>query len=89
MMSLKNAWERFRGTLPTAYLTGLPDIRVIGMRDVYIEAHRGLLAYSETEILVKASDRTLSVTGSGLTLRGITMREVHIAGFIRSVCSVD
>ena len=77
------------GQLPAEYLSGLPDVRIIGMREVYIEAHRGLLGYSEEEILVKAADRTLSVTGSGLTLCGVTMQEVHISGSIRSVASVD
>ena len=89
MKALKTVWDSFLGQLPTAYLSGLPDIRVTAMRDVYIEAHQGLLAYSEEEILVKASDRTISVIGNGLILRGITAEEVHISGSIRDVRSVD
>ena len=86
---IKKAWRGFRGQLPTEYLSGLPDIRVIGMREVYVTAHRGLLAYSEREILIRTSDRTLSVSGSGLTLRGITAQEVHVSGSIRAVGTAD
>ena len=89
MKLIRKAWESFRGRLPTEYLNGLPDIRVIGMHDVYVEAHRGLLAYSEEEILVKAADRTISVSGSGLTLRDVTMQEVHISGSIHGVGTAD
>lgn len=89
MKSLKKMWNSVKGQLPTAYFSGLPDIRIVGMREVYIEAHRGLLSYSEEEILLKASERAISVTGSGLTLCGMTMHEAHISGLIRSVNLVD
>lgn len=89
MKSLKNAWNSVKGQLPTEYLSGLPDIRIVGMREVYIEAHQGLLAYSEEEILIKASDRKVSVTGTGLALCGMTMQEVHISGSIFSVTTVN
>ena len=89
MKSLKKVWSGVKGQLPTEYLSGLPDIRIVGMREVYIEAHRGLLSYSEEAILVRAADRTVSVSGTGLTLCGVTMREVHISGLIRGVTTVD
>ena len=89
MKWFRNAWEHFRGTLPAEYLPGLPDIRIVGMQDAYVEAHRGLLAYSGEKIMVRAADRTLCITGKGLTLCCVTMQEVHVRGLIRSVETVD
>ena len=89
MKALKNAVERVRGQLPSEYLGSLPDIRVLRMREVYIEGHRGLLSYSPERILVRTADRTLAVDGSGLSVCCVTMAEVHIRGSIRSVGAAD
>ena len=73
------------GAFPPEYLNALPDISILGMRTVRIEPHRGLLAYSEERILVRAADRVLCVTGRGLSLSSITAREIVIRGSIQGV----
>ena len=90
-----NPWKKLREAvtgnagLPLEYLSALPDIHITGMHTLRIEPHRGLLAYSEERILIRAADRILCVTGQGMILNSVTAREVQIRGSIRSVESEE
>lgn len=89
MKALKKAAACIRGALPEKYAPGAPDIRVEGLRDVYVEGHRGLKSYSSERILIRTAGQTLSVDGAGLSVSGVTMEEIHIRGSIRRVGTED
>ena len=93
MMIRMKPWNKVRtlvtGSLPNAYLSGLPDIRITGMQEISIGPHRGLMAYSEERILLRTADRVLCVSGRGLTVSNMTVREIHIRGSISGVESAE
>ena len=60
------------------------DVRVTisGQRQVRIEHHRGLLAYSDTETEVSGGRLRVRIRGDGLQLRAMTAEEVLITGTV-------
>lgn len=68
--------------LPLDTAAGLSRVELLGDRQLYLEGHEGLLAYGTEQIDVNAGGAVLRVTGAGLTLRGMTERELRICGRI-------
>lgn len=68
--------------LPLDAAAGLSRIELLGDRQLCLEGHEGLLAYGTERIEVNAGGMILRVTGAGLTLRGMTERELRICGRI-------
>lgn len=71
--------------LPADVLAGLPRLELVGSRQLYLEGHRGLLAYSEERIDANTGFGVLRVRGSGLTLLAMTAEELRIGGRIDAV----
>lgn len=71
--------------LPADVVAGLPRIELVGSRELYIQRHAGILAYSELNIDVNTTGGVLRVKGSGLTLNAMTAEEVRIGGEIASL----
>ena len=60
-------------------------ITVIGKSRVLVENHRGILGYSEEEIVLGTGKGRLSLIGDGLHLTAMNQSEVLIHGTIRRV----
>lgn len=71
--------------LPADIVAGLPRLEMVGDRQLYLERHMGILAYSETQIDVNTAGGVLRVTGEGLSLLAMTGEEVRIGGRIAAV----
>ena len=71
--------------LPADVVAGLPRLEMVGSRQLYLEHHAGLLAYSEIQIDVNTAGGVLRVTGEGLSLLAMTAEELRIGGRIASV----
>ncbi len=71
--------------LPAELAAGRCHIELLGDGGFFMEGHEGILAYGTEEIELGAGRLTVRVTGSGLTLRAMTQREVHISGKIDAV----
>lgn len=71
--------------LPADIVAGLPRLEMVGSRQLYLEHHTGLLAYTETQIDANTSAGVLRVRGGGLTLMAMTAGELRIGGRIDSV----
>lgn len=71
--------------LPADVLAGLPRVELTGDREVWIENHRGILAYGEEEILVSGGSFVIKLLGSGLKLRSMTGWELLVTGVITAV----
>ena len=54
--------------LPADVVAGLPRLEMVGSRQLYLEHHAGILAYSEEQIDVNTPEGILRVRGERLTL---------------------
>ncbi len=71
--------------LPADIVAGLPRLEMVGGRQLYLEHHTGLLAYTENQIDANTSAGVLRVKGERLTLMAMTAGELRIGGRIASV----
>ena len=71
--------------LPADIVAGLPRLEMVGSRQLYLEHHTGLLAYTEEQIDANTSAGVLRVKGERLNLMAMTAGELRIGGKIVSV----
>ena len=71
--------------LPADVVAGLPRLEMVGSRQLYLEHHTGLLAYTEEQIDANTTAGVLRVKGERLTLLAMTAGELRIGGRIDSV----
>jgi sporulation protein YqfC len=71
--------------LPADVVAGLPRLEMVGSRQLYLEHHTGILAYSDTQIDVNTTAGVLRVRGKRLTLLAMTAEEVRLGGSIEAV----
>lgn len=71
--------------LPADVLAGLPRLELVGSRQLYLEGHRGLLSYSETQIDANTGFGVLRIRGERLTLLAMTAGELRVGGRIDAV----
>ena len=74
--------------LPADLVAGLPHLEMVGSRQLYLEHHTGILAYSDTQIDANTAAGVLRVTGEHLTLLAMTAGELRIGGSIDAVAWV-
>ena len=74
--------------LPADLVAGLPHLEMVGSRQLYLEHHTGILAYSDTQIDANTAAGVLRVTGEHLTLLAMTAGELRIGGHIDAVAWV-
>jgi sporulation protein YqfC len=71
--------------LPADVLAGLPRLELVGSRQLYLERHLGILAYSCTQIDANTPAGVLRVRGESLELLALTGEELRIGGRIDAV----
>lgn len=71
--------------LPADLVAGLARVELLGDRQFYLDGHEGILSYGDTQIDVSLGAQTLRIRGRGLTLRGMTERELRVCGSIDGV----
>ena len=71
--------------LPADVVAGLPRMEMLGSRQLYLEHHAGILAYSDEQIDVNTPEGILRVRGERLTLTAMTAEELRIGGAIAAV----
>ena len=71
--------------LPPDVVAGLPHLEMVGSRQLYLEHHTGILAYSEELIDVNTAGGVLRIRGSRLALVAMTAEELRLGGRIDSV----
>lgn len=75
--------------LPQDVIMDLPRITMIGQLHIYIENHRGLLAFSETEVRLILKHGQLLISGSTLVIKTILPEEILIEGKIDKVLFIN
>lgn len=68
--------------IPSDILYDLPKITVIGNLQLYIENHRGVIAYNPESIRIAVSAGEVEILGRELVIRNITREEIHLDGLI-------
>ena len=71
--------------LPADVIAGLPRLEMVGSRQLYVEHHLGILAYSDQRIDVNTTAGVLCVKGEGLTLLAMTAEALRIGGHLAAV----
>ena len=71
--------------LPADVVAGLPRLEMVGSRQLYLEHHTGILAYSEEQIDANTTGGVLRIRGERLTLMAMTAGELRIGGRITGV----
>jgi len=66
-------------------VAGLPRIELLGDRELWVEYHKGILAYGREEIHISGGKMIIRVLGCDLELRGMNGTELCITGQIRTV----
>ena len=75
--------------LPPDVMMDLPRITMIGQLHIYIENHKGLLSFSETEIRVLLENGQLQIKGKGFVIKAILPEEILLEGRISQVTYLD
>lgn len=71
--------------LPADMLAGLPRVELVGDREVRMENHRGILAYSAEEIHISGGKIAVRIRGAGMELKAMNSNELLIVGKIFGV----
>lgn len=64
---------------------GETKVQMVGRRQLTIENHRGLVAFSPHEVVVSTPTGRLVVTGQGFVIEGVRPDRLRIAGRIEEV----
>ncbi len=75
--------------LPADVLMDLPRITLVGQIHIYIENHKGLLAFSDTEIRVLLKQGQMLIQGEGLVIKVILPEELVLEGKINQVLYLE
>lgn len=80
---LLRAADRF--SIPADALTNIFHLELLGDRELYLENHKGIVEYSENEILLRGDNRMIRICGSGLNLCAMNDAELRISGTVDSI----
>lgn len=78
-------WVTKNMELPQDVMMDLPRITMVGQIHIYIENHRGLLAFSDREIRLLLKQGQLLVKGKAFVIRTILPEEILLEGKIDQV----
>lgn len=71
--------------LPSDVVLELPRITVIGHIHVYIENHKGVATYSDSELKLRANKGFIRITGSSFVLKLMLPEEILLEGIIKNI----
>ena len=71
--------------LPVDVVAGLPNLELLGNRQLFLSRHSGILSYSETAIDVNCGELLVRVRGRELQLLSMTGDEMRIGGVIEGI----
>ncbi|MDQ0269497.1 sporulation protein YqfC [Cytobacillus purgationiresistens] len=82
---LLRSWMTNNMELPQDVMMDLPRITMIGQIHIYIENHRGLLAFSDKELRLLLKQGQLLVKGNAFVIKTILPEEILLEGKIDQV----
>lgn len=82
-------WMTQKMDLPQDVMMDLPRITMVGQVHIYIENHRGLLAFSDGEVRLLIKNGQLLVKGKAFVIRTILPEEILLEGKIDQVIYIN
>jgi sporulation protein YqfC len=67
----------------------LPRITMVGQLHIYIENHRGLLTFTDTELRLLLKQGQLLIKGEAFVIKTILPEEILLEGKINQVLYLD
>jgi sporulation protein YqfC len=78
-------WMAKKMDLPQDVMMDLPRITMIGQIHIYIENHRGLLAFTDKELRLLLKQGQLLIKGKAFVIKTILPEEILLEGKIDQV----
>ncbi|MCH6266508.1 MULTISPECIES: sporulation protein YqfC [Neobacillus] len=82
-------WMANKMDLPQDVLMDLPRITMIGQIHIYIENHRGLLAFTDKELRLLLKQGQLQIKGKSFVIKTILPEEILLEGKIDQVLFIN
>jgi sporulation protein YqfC len=88
---MKKRWVRLRkwfadvSEVPEDLITDVPRITITGRSHLSVENHKGIISFSEHELILSTHLGELQVLGDSFVLETILEQEIDLAGTIREV----
>ncbi|AGT32834.1 hypothetical protein M493_12945 [Geobacillus genomosp. 3] len=82
-------WMAEKLELPADIMMDLPRITMVGQIHIYIENHRGLLAFSDKELRLLLRNGQLLVRGEQFVIKTILPEEILLEGKISQVVYIE
>ncbi|WP_066293320.1 sporulation protein YqfC [Bacillus sp. FJAT-29937] len=82
-------WMTNNMELPQDVMMDLPRITMIGQIHIYIENHRGLLAFSDKELRLLLKQGQLLIRGKAFVIKTILPEEILLEGKIDQVTYIN
>ena len=79
------SWITKKMDLPADVLMDLPRITLVGQIHIYIENHRGLLVFSDTEVRLLLKQGQLLIRGNSFVIKTILPEELLLEGTTEQV----
>lgn len=71
--------------MPKDVIMDLPRVSVCGDREIYIENHKGLVEYTDSDIRIKMREGIMRVSGSSLRIIVMEYDRIVINGVFKGV----
>lgn len=71
--------------LPSDIIMGVPRIEILGQDQIHVEPHRGLLSYSQTEVVINSKLGNICVSGNNLRIKLMNHVRIVLDGHITNV----
>jgi sporulation protein YqfC len=82
-------WMANKMDLPQDVMMDLPRITMIGQIHIYIENHRGLLAFTDKELRLMLKQGQLLIKGKSFVIKTILPEEILLQGKIDQVIYIS
>jgi sporulation protein YqfC len=82
-------WMANKMDLPQDVMMDLPRITMIGQIHIYVENHRGLLAFTDKELRLLLKQGQLLIKGKSFVIKTILPEEILLEGKIDQVIYIN
>ncbi|MFE8695386.1 sporulation protein YqfC [Cytobacillus sp. FJAT-53684] len=82
-------WMTKNMELPQDVMMDLPRITMIGQIHIYIENHRGLIAFSDKELRLLLKQGQLLIRGDAFVIKTILPEEILLEGRVDQVTYIN
>ena len=83
------SWMAKNMDLPQDVMMDLPRVTMIGQIHIYIENHRGLLAFTDKELRLLLKQGQLLIKGKAFVIKTILPEEILLEGQIDQVIFIN